>query len=80
MSFGQGKEVFCFAVLNVLQLGRLDGNHDYDGALAADGVMNTAAGYGAWSSGPLIILWIVIGITNLGKINTVAMAALFYLL
>ena len=27
----------------------------------------------------LIILWIVIGITNLGKINTVAMAALFIL-
>ena len=29
--------------------------------------------------GALIILWIVIGITNLGKINTVAMAALFIL-
>ena len=29
--------------------------------------------------GVLIVLWIVIGITNLGKINTVAMAALFLL-
>mgnify|MGYP007134718025 FL=1 len=29
--------------------------------------------------GVLIILWIVIGLTNLGKINTVAMAALFLL-
>ena len=29
--------------------------------------------------GALIILWIVIGITNLGKINTVAMGALFIL-
>ena len=29
--------------------------------------------------GALIVLWIVIGITNLGKLNTVAMAALFLL-
>lgn len=29
--------------------------------------------------GALIVLWIVIGITNLGKLNTVAMAALFIL-
>ena len=29
--------------------------------------------------GGLIILWLVIGITNLGKLNTVAMAALFIL-
>ena len=29
--------------------------------------------------GALIIVWILIGITNLGKVNTVAMAALFIL-
>ena len=36
-------------------------------------------GKGVLAIGVLIILWIVIGITNLGKINTVAMAALFIL-
>ena len=28
--------------------------------------------------GALIIVWILIGITNLGKVNTIAMAALFH--
>ena len=51
----------------------------YDGALAADGVVNTGRWIWCLVIGALIILWIVIGITNLGKINTVAMAALFIL-
>jgi purine-cytosine permease-like protein len=36
-----------------------------------------AAGSGAWVIGALIVLWILIGIKNLGKVNTVAMADCF---
>ena len=85
MSFGQkGSLLFSFlnvlfAVLNVLQLVGWTAIMIYDGALAADGVMNTGRWVWCLVIGALIILWIVIGITNLGKINTVAMAALFIL-
>lgn len=78
MSFGQ-KGSILFAVLNVLQLVGWTAIMIYDGALAADGVMNTGRWVWCLVIGALIILWIVIGITNLGKINTVAMAALFIL-
>ena len=48
-------------------------------ALAANGVVRT--GRWAWCLviGILIILWIMIGITNLGKVNAFAMTALFIL-
>ena len=51
----------------------------YDGALAADGVLNTGRWVWCLVIGALIIVWILVGITNLGKINTIAMAALFIL-
>ena len=44
-----------------------------------NGVLHTGAWIWCLVIGVLIILWILIGITNLGKINTVAMAALFVL-
>ena len=78
MSFGQKGSVL-FAVLNVLQLVGWTAIMIYDGALAADGVMHTGRWIWCLVIGALIILWIVIGITNLGRINTVAMAALFIL-
>lgn len=78
MSFGE-KGSLLFAVLNVLQLVGWTAIMIYDGALAADGVMHTGRWIWCLVIGALIILWIVIGITNLGKINTVAMAALFIL-
>ena len=78
LSFGQ-KGGLLFAVLNVLQLVGWTGIMIYDGALAA----NTTFGAGAWVwcivIGALIILWIAVGVTNLGRINTIAMAALFLL-
>lgn len=78
ISFGQKGSLF-FALLNVIQLVGWTAIMIYDGALAA----NQAAGVGNWVwclvIGALIVLWIVIGITNLGKLNTVAMAALFIL-
>ena len=68
-----------FAILNVLQLVGWTAIMIYDGALAAGGIFTV--GHWVWCQviGALIIVWILIGITNLGKVNTVAMAALFIL-
>lgn len=78
MSFGQ-KGSLLFAMLNVLQLVGWTAIMICDGALAADGVVNTGRWIWCVIIGTLILLWIAIGITNLGKINTIAMAALFVL-
>lgn len=78
MSFGQ-KGSLLFAVLNVLQLVGWTAIMIYDGAIAADGIMHTGRWVWCLVIGALIILWILVGITNLGKINTIAMAALFIL-
>ena len=76
MSFGQ-KGSLLFSLLNILQLVGWTGIMIYDGALAANEIL--AAGSWLWCLviGGLIVLWILIGIKNLGKVNTVAMAALF---
>ena len=78
MSFGQkGSLLFCG--LNVLQLVGWTSIMSYDGGLAANGIFN--AGLWVWCLviGGLILVWLLIGIRNLGKINTAAMAALFVL-
>ena len=77
-SFGNKGGQF-FAILNVLQLVGWTAIMIYDGALAADGVLNTGRWVWCLVIGALIIVWILVGITNLGKINTIAMAALFIL-
>ncbi len=76
LSFG-GYGARLFAALNVLQLLGWTAIMIYDGALAADHVLS--AGKWVWCLviGGLIILWILIGIENLGKLNIVAMTALF---
>ena len=77
-SFGNlGGLVFAF--LNVLQLVGWTAIMIYDGALAADGIFSVGRWIWCLVIGALIILWIVIGITNLGKINTIAMGLLFLL-
>ena len=78
MSFGE-KGSLLFAVLNVLQLVGWTAIMIYDGALAADGVLHIGNWVWALVIGVLIIVWIFIGLTNLGKLNTVAMTALFIL-
>ena len=78
MSFGQ-KGSLLFAILNVLQLVGWTAIMIYDGAIAADGIMHTGRWVWCLVIGALIILWILVGVTNLGKINTIAMAALFIL-
>ena len=78
MSFGQ-KGGLLFAILNVLQLVGWTAIMIYDGALAANGIFHTGAWVWCLVIGALIVLWIAVGVTNLGKINTIAMAALFIL-
>ena len=78
LSFGQ-KGALLFAVLNILQLVGWTGIMIYDGALAADTLLGIGRGVWCLVIGGLIILWILIGIRNLGRVNTVSMAALFIL-
>ncbi len=77
-SFGTAGGGF-FAVMNVLQLIGWTAIMIYDGALAAEGIF--AAGKAVWCLviGALILLWILIGVKNLGKLNNVVMALLFVL-
>ena len=78
MSFGQ-KGSLLFVVLNIIQLVGWTGIMIFDGALAANGVWDLGNWLWCLVIGGLIVLWILIGIENLGKINTVAMGALFVL-
>lgn len=77
-SFGS-KGGLLFAILNVLQLVGWTAIMIYDGALAADGIFSAGRWIWCLIIGLLIIVWILIGITNLGKLNTVAMVLLFLL-
>ena len=78
MSFGQ-KGSLLFSILNVMQLVGWTAIMIYDGALASRGMVES--GHWIWCLliGGLIILWILVGVTNLGKLNTIAMSALFIL-
>ena len=74
MSFGE-KGSILFSALNIIQLVGWTAIMIYDGALASEGIFS--AGHWLWCViiGGLIVAWILVGITNLGKLNTVAMAA-----
>ena len=78
LSFGRIGCLF-FAALNVLQLVGWTAIMIYDGAIATD----TVLGIGKWVwclvIGGLIVVWIAVGIKNLGWVNKIAMAALFIL-
>ena len=78
MSFGS-KGALLFSVLNIIQLVGWTAIMIYDGALAVNGIFDIGNWIWCIIIGALIILWILIGIKNLGKVNTVAMAALFLL-
>ena len=78
MSFGsQGG--LLFAALNVLQLTGWTAIMIYDGALAANGIFATGSWVWCLVIGVMNLIWIFIGVENLGKVNTIAMAALFIL-
>ena len=78
MSFGQ-KGGLLFAFLNVVQLLGWTAIMIYDGALAVGGIF--PVGHWVWCLviGGLIVLWVLVGVTDLGWINRVSMAALFLL-
>ncbi|MBE6913000.1 MAG: putative hydroxymethylpyrimidine transporter CytX [Ruminococcaceae bacterium] len=77
-SFGYNGALF-FAIANIIQLVGWTAIMIYDGSLAANGILDI--GNSNWCAiiGLLIVLWVIIGIKNLGKINTVTMSALFIL-
>ena len=78
MSFGK-RGGLLFAFLNVLQLVGWTAIMIYDGALATNGIFDTGAWVWCLVIGVLILVWILIGITNLGWVNKISMAALFIL-
>ena len=78
MSFGS-KGALLFSALNIIQLVGWTGIMIYDGALAVSGIFDIGNWIWCVVIGALIVLWILIGIKNLGKVNTVAMGALFVL-
>ncbi len=78
LSFGKVGGIF-FAILNFLQLVGWTAIMIYDGAISSGELFGRGNNIWALLIGILIIIWIAVGITNLGKINTVSMIALFVL-
>lgn len=78
ISFGS-KGNLLFAVLNIVQLAGWTAIMIYDGAAAANGIWNVGSWIWSIAVGVLIIVWILIGVENLGKLNTFSMIALFML-
>ena len=83
MSFGS-KGALLFAVLNVLQLVGWTAIMIINGAQATTVITGKLWGIDqTWiwclAIGALIILWVAIGIKNIGKLNYIAMGALFIL-
>ena len=76
ISFGTKGGIF-FAILNILQLFGWTGIMIYDGASATQGIL--PIGHFIWCMviGGLILVWILIGVKNLGKLNAIAMSTLF---
>ena len=78
ITFGK-KGGILFAILNVIQLAGWTAIMIYDGALSANELLNYGSGTWAVVIGVLIIIWIVVGVTSLKWINTIAMTLLFVL-
>lgn len=78
LSFGE-KGASIFSMLNVLQLIGWTAIMIATGASAAALVSNGAGGYTFWSlaTGALILVWLVMGMKNLGKANIIVVGALF---
>jgi putative hydroxymethylpyrimidine transporter CytX len=78
ISFGKKGSSF-FAVMNVLQLVGWTGIMIYDASLSAETIFSAGAKLWALIIGGLIIVWILVGMKTLEKINVVAMLSLFVL-
>ena len=79
ISFGQ-KGSLLFSGLNVLQLVGWTAVMIVSGAAAADAVLNLGGPW-VWSViiGVLVLIWVIVDVKNLGRLNIVAMSALFIL-
>lgn len=77
-SFGE-KGGVLFAVLNIVQLAGWTAIMIYDGAIAANEIWGLSLRIWCLIIGGLILLWICIGITHLGKLNRIAMTGLLFL-
>ena len=77
-SFGYNG-AFFFAIVNIIQLVGWTAIMIYDGSLAANSIWSVGISIWCIIIGVLISIWIIIGIKNLGKLNTIAMFALFIL-
>ena len=78
MSFGRIGGIF-FALLNILQLVGWTAIMIYDGAGAINELYKAGIWVWALIIGGMILLWILVGLTNLGWINWISMTALFIL-
>ena len=78
ISYGENGGKF-FSILNVIQLVGWTAIMIYDGAMSANEIFANGTWFWALMIGILIVLWIKVGIKNLGKINFVAMGGLFIL-
>lgn len=78
LSFGQRGGVF-FALLNVLQLIGWTAIMIYDGSVSASEIFGAGAWIFALLIGGLILVWVTVGLTSLGVINRIVMAALLIL-
>ncbi|MCM1322128.1 MAG: putative hydroxymethylpyrimidine transporter CytX [Bacteroides sp.] len=68
-----------FALVNVLQLTGWTGIMIYDGSLSVNALFANSARIWALVIGTLILLWIALGITRIGKLSAAALTALFAL-
>lgn len=77
LSFGQ-KGSLLFSCLNVLQLVGWTAIMIYSGAAAANAVVSVGTGW-VWAVviGLLILIWLLMGVKHLGKLNVIIMAVLF---
>ncbi|MDO5717967.1 MAG: putative hydroxymethylpyrimidine transporter CytX [Tissierellia bacterium] len=78
MSFGYRGGLF-FAALNIVQLAGWTSIMIYDGSLTANQIINTGSWLWALIIAVFIIIWLLVGVKNLDKINLFAMTALFIL-
>ncbi|MBQ5754127.1 MAG: putative hydroxymethylpyrimidine transporter CytX [Oscillospiraceae bacterium] len=78
MSFGS-RGGLLFALLNITQLLGWTAIMIYDGALAANEIWSLGSWVWCLVIGGLILLWLAVGVQNLGRVNTAAMGALFVL-
>lgn len=78
LTFGS-KGGIIFAILNFLQLVGWTAIMIYDASLSSSEIFSFGHTFWAILTGGLIIVWILIGISDLGKVNTVSMALLFVL-